>query len=527
MPQDALNSVLPLTRIKPEEDVSGYVVCESANHFSGSPRVRLTFLHRAEWVCPSGLGSVAQAFGGLVPDLHELIHSHTRFRIFEPFQSLDEQKRLYEHHAGPSKRGSARTFPEHARGQIAVCPQCIDESRRCHGYAIWQRLHLMPGIQACPKHQRALLTCSVCNAKPHRTIPPSRPSSKCHCGRPMKPFVDLNPKGEQATIAIAQMADDLQRGKVTPQISSTSVQNAIRAECRIGLEGRATLDTLAEQLIASVGLDVFENAGIGTETLSRLAGSHRQSNPLRNPIQHLLVIYGVFGGWEGLYKSLGDASDSLDWSPTESPKVAHVGDGSRISHLRGEAYVAYVQSLPECEISIMRERSRNWLLKQLAANPRLRRADLHSSSAAVRFLRTVDADYLNQELPPLKVPMHTCDVETLSQRIRGLESRIHRRRQSSLAECPYRRLTRSYLLDDGRFEPSSVLKSPQVVQALKICVDTYQAWRHRAVEELCCKVRMFANLSVYGDEKIYRTLRPKAFRALVAKVAQLLEEQKC
>lgn len=78
---------------------------------------------RAAWVYPTRLANIVAAFGGYLPDLADVIQSHTRFRLHRPFLNEQQARILYEHHARAAASGIAAVVgmsAGSARGRLST-----------------------------------------------------------------------------------------------------------------------------------------------------------------------------------------------------------------------------------------------------------------------------------------------------------------------------------------------------------------------------------------------------------------------
>ena len=190
-----------------------------------------TSLSRPGWAFPSGLESLVSELGGGLPTLAEVISNHTRYSLYKPFLTDADQAELLKHYTGTGRRGIASLVGgvAGARSRMAVCAACIEEDTKGHGYAVWRRLHLMPGIVACHIHQSPLLTfCDVCESGHRRERTNWKPRSVCVCGGALRPVGAISSVEIDASIAIARMADQILRGTAGADISSLSITHALR-----------------------------------------------------------------------------------------------------------------------------------------------------------------------------------------------------------------------------------------------------------------------------------------------------------
>ena len=471
---------------------------------------------RPGWAFPSGLDSLVAELGAGVPDIDVVIDSHTRFPLHAPFLTPADQGALREHYKGRTKRGVAAHVGMISRGlrsRMAVCLDCVQLDSKENGYSIWRRLHLMPGIFACPLHERPLLTfCDSCESGHRRTRTNWRPSMRCICGGPLKPLERLEMKELDAAIRIANMADKILRTEVKIEVSATTITSALSHH--FGGRGHEARARLADALEQSLGMRSLSLLGVSTRTIKRLLGTSNECSAVRNPVQNLAAIYAAFG-------NLGDFSARLALvkKPAKEP-FAEVVDiktlaRRRCRRLKGEKYLAWVDGLSESERSSLKFSSRRWLLNQIAEHPGIGRSGLWrqvGNYSALRYLLHVDRVWFDSLLPAAR-QRHKCVTKELMhlEVVERLKEHINRRYALSLSGRPWQRVTKTFLLTGAASESSGSLaiESEEIVALLATYIETPAMRLKRLTKMVCGEVTRRRPGHPFGDETTYSGLNHK------------------
>lgn len=508
--------------ILPEEDITGFVVRQSFERSQGRYLMRgdpeAVTTERPGWAFPSGLTSLVTELSTGLPDVDGVLKSHTRFRLYRPFLSPAEQGALHEHFTGRAMKGIAARVGMTNRGsrsRMAVCLDCLKIDSKENGYAIWRRLHLMPGILACPLHERPLFTfCESCESGHRRMRTNWRPSPLCVCGASLKPVERLETKELEAAIGIANMADQILRGATNMEVSATAISGALSHH--LGGRSREARGRLTEALNHALGSRGLSLLGIGARTIKRLVGSSAECDSIRNPIQNLSAIYAVFGGF-GNFAALPEVDKK---PPVDAQVGMEVIDIRRLKrknrrHLKGPKYRQWVVGLPSEERAALKIASRRWLLKLIQEHPSIGRSAVSrkpGNYSALRFLRHFDSAWFDDLLPVARSGQQRATKElTHLDEVERLKEYINRRYDLSLKVRPWQRITRTFLLTGAASEssPNLVMKSNEIKTILESYIETPAGRLKRLTEMICGEVGRRSPGHPFGNAMTYSSLNDR------------------
>jgi hypothetical protein len=115
---------------------------------------------------PGNLDSLNSRAAAHWGDVESIIHDHTIFPVFCPFQSESRIAAVETLMRSPSV-GSIKyqlgllTSRFGAEHPLRACLYCMAEDRNTHGVAYWHRTHQWPGVLLCPTHGCALSECPI------------------------------------------------------------------------------------------------------------------------------------------------------------------------------------------------------------------------------------------------------------------------------------------------------------------------------------------------------------------------------
>lgn len=164
----------------PFEDELTYSILARANaHFcscSHKTWLELTLKNRcaiATLDFPSHIDELSKLFFLSKISSQNLIFQHTLFPLFSPFITQERKDKCLNWMKGKSNGGThlmsgwaASRLPK--LQSIRYCPICITEQINSLGEAYWQRIHQVPGLATCTKHNCILEGVSHLNHKRHR-----------------------------------------------------------------------------------------------------------------------------------------------------------------------------------------------------------------------------------------------------------------------------------------------------------------------------------------------------------------------
>jgi hypothetical protein len=112
---------------------------------------------------------------GISPE--KLISKHTILPVFRPFISELHYRKILDNLITGSTNSSANRSGINAsllnwRSNYYICPVCWDEQQTSFGYAYWNRLFQLPGVNCCIKHHCELVDTGISHtpAKKHHFV---------------------------------------------------------------------------------------------------------------------------------------------------------------------------------------------------------------------------------------------------------------------------------------------------------------------------------------------------------------------
>ncbi|WP_224028202.1 hypothetical protein [Paraburkholderia caribensis] len=310
------------------------------------------------------------------------------------------------------------------------------------------------------------------------------------------------------SIDIATMVDDLLHEKAPRLLTAKNLSAAIRSHLGQG-SGEGLRRRLHDALCSTVGEKTVEQMNISAVTLDRFVGKRAHMRPISNPIQSLLVIRALFGGWEGLERAM-DLTD-----PDEvlgRPRLLFKRGERNVQALRRKRYSEFYHSLPEPEALALRNKYRQWLRDILDQDATLARKDLPKFAgyySAINHLMSIDGDWFETMLPnriARKSGPRFLEDETkkmqVAERVEQVIANIFARRDLAIETNPLSRITKSYLISavGSIYENRGVKDDPDVEKALNDCIDTYESLRTRITLDIVKRVRVRDSRHRWADE---------------------------
>lgn len=515
-----------LLRIQEEEDIVGYVTGQALNSFEGrrllgggvNPETRIG------WVFPTGLRGVVDSYKGILPDVDFVVRRHTRVPLYIPFLTKVDAARVHEHHVGQFVPGIAALLgmgTGHTRGVQAICPECLADDIKRYGYPLWRRLNLMPGVTSCPLHKRETLRfCNLCCSGTRRYYATARPSSRCVCGASLQPVRKLHSWWEEEmSIGVANMAFQMLRDEAPSNLGPSMLRHAIHGH--LGGDGmsNAGISRRLEECLRDFFHDSdLASRGFGRGTMMRLSHRNESIPFVRDPILILTALWVLFRGWPC------DAEPRLLQT---KPKGKRSGNRS----LRGDRYVAHIDSLPKSEAEALTTKYRIWLQGHLRAQPDLLRTELQAipgSTAALRHFKVIDGQWFDETLPVRRRSNRARGLQSMEQekRVEKLVQSIEERHRDSTEKQPFRRISRSFLLNHSKGVSAKAWRylDSRVIEALEKCSDSSESWRERVTRHLCVRVRAISHGHDYGKLSTYEGLSQERFIKHVTMVKKWIQE---
>jgi hypothetical protein len=332
------------------------------------------------------------------------------------------------------------------------------------------------------------------------------------------------------SIDIATMVDDLLQDKAPRSLTSKNLSAAVRGHLGQG-SGEGLRKRLHDALCSTVGEKTVKQMNISAVTLDRFVGKRAHMRPISNPIQSLLVIRALFGGWECLERAMDlTGPDEVLGRPRRPFK-----QGERnIQTLRRKRYSEFYHSLPEPEALSLRDKYRQWLRDILDQDATLARRDLSKFAGyfpAMKHLLSIDRDWFETMLPnriARKSGPRFLEDETkrmqVAERVEQVIANIFARHDLALKTSPLSRITKSYLIFavESIYGNRGVKDHPDVEEALNNCIDTFESLRKRITHDIAKRVRVRDKRHRWADESWWDARPKEAFRSHATKARRWL-----
>lgn len=175
-----------------------------------------------ELIVPAAaIQALAPKLSGEVKDTTAmLVRENTLLPAFAPFLGNDGQSVEQEIPVGSHYDGLGR-IPKRVVGEYGgshrFCPNCLREDIALHGTGFWHRCHQVPGVRACWKHGKSLISnCPICRRPVSRLKALlSLPWRPCPCGWAPADHATSEPASE-AEKRYADFAHDLIEKNLAP-----------------------------------------------------------------------------------------------------------------------------------------------------------------------------------------------------------------------------------------------------------------------------------------------------------------------
>jgi hypothetical protein len=210
------------------------------------------------------------------------------------------------------------------------CPSCVEEDAKSFGESYWHRLHQIPGVETCPKHEVFLENSSAGarNRKnPSEYLPAEQVISKCH---PLRPL-NLSDTFQQILLNIARDAAWLlsERGKgITAELTRKRYTELLRDHGFASVSGIVYCRRLLKALKDHYTDEVLNKLRCGfNETSTSWPAqivSALNRDIVHHPLRHLLLIQFLGCTAETFYEAGGNSKPFGDgpW-PCLNPVCRH------------------------------------------------------------------------------------------------------------------------------------------------------------------------------------------------------------
>ncbi len=261
---------------------------------------------------PSNLRNLTLALPAGSPyTVEKLIYQHTLLPYFAPFLHPKQFRQVsadMEGSRGPAihMRSGLMASVVQPPEWLRFCPECAQEDKQQFGESYWHRLHQIPGVEVCPKHQVRLLDSQV------RVQNPATRHEFITAGQgiklPKSQSYTLKDLHHNILLKIAQNAAWLLEEHISP-LGLTILLKRYRellAERNLATyNGRVRVSKLLEEFKRFYPEDLLQRlqCKIDTESehnwLLRLVRSPKGS---QHPLRHLLLIQFLGHNAESFFK---------------------------------------------------------------------------------------------------------------------------------------------------------------------------------------------------------------------------------
>lgn len=228
----------------------------------------------------------------------ELINQHTLLPFYAPFLSENRAQAVRDHmrfedgaQVGPritrTRQGQKTNF-------LRYCPECAKEDREVLRETYWHRLHQLPGVEACHRHNVFLEDTEFTwwNGSNYAEAIAAEPSVKESSSRKL----DTANAVHIIHAKIAQIASFIFteiKDSIDCEILAGRYQNLLLSQGLAHFNGDVRITELIRKIKAYFPAEVLTKLGCelraGKSWVSRLL-SKRQSDDLQHPICHILLL---------------------------------------------------------------------------------------------------------------------------------------------------------------------------------------------------------------------------------------------
>jgi hypothetical protein len=521
-------------RIRKGEDINGFLMGHATRKIGRGDVVDLRKDY--SWLHSKRLGKISDYFFAEVPNAEELISHHTRFNVYSPFIDDEMAGSLYDWylHGGDRPAITGCFKNRRVKGRLKFCEECVCDDLNSHGYSIWRRMHLMPGIDVCVIHSRRLVTlCEICEFKYSKYLVAWTPELRCICGGHLKPVVGMGHANENITfeIAVANLAGDLASRNGPPDLSPEKISAEIRNHFG-DMSLRSLRRGFRELILDTAGEAAAEIVGVTDEAVDKFIGVDSGAGLVRNPLKSLIVVQAFWGGWGCLTQPTNyDRATSTKQRVTRN---AMWGEKSLEGRRRSE-YASLFNASSHSERQLLRSKYRSWLMEIVDTKPSVRRKELLKYKGywpAIRHLLSVDSDWFDEMLPRRSTLVRNHDGRPVtyaisSRHIEGIVRQIYAMQNLAVTTRPTFRIGIRYLtLPFGaNFVSSVTFAHPDVQKALNACKDTYDSHRLRITRHIVELVGRLNPNHRWADESVWAAYSNHSFNSARTLALKWLREK--
>lgn len=231
-----------------------------------------------------------------IPSIHplsraDLLQELTLFPIFAPFLDPARADKLAEElWSNAGQHRVRRSHATHRTQGFRACPKCLAEDIACDGEPYWRRVHQVPGVVVCSKHQVFLLQTEVANPTEERQLYRTPPEE---LARSQATELDCRIPSQKDLLWVAQAAVwllGLKDWRVRPEAWLALYRSQLAALGLIEFASTLRFRELVSRLDNRFPLEFLRQLGCsgsnGPELIARAA---TRLPGLRPPLHHILV----------------------------------------------------------------------------------------------------------------------------------------------------------------------------------------------------------------------------------------------
>jgi hypothetical protein len=447
-------------------------------------------------------------------DMDSWLNGHTLLPLLTGFLPDDRKRRLVEHHLGQAQIGMWALAGLHgsSRSRRGICTECLKEQYADWGFGIWQRLFFMASVFACPRHGRPLFTfCAACESgKESASL--WRPSLQCHCGRSLRPLVELDDRMLEVSAENAKALTHVLNQGLPTGVNSLTIVGALANRFKSNSVG------LKSALCDAVGEGVLQLYGFQDYTYRRLSGDSVKLRRIVNPVQIMLVIQTLLGGLSQVVPNAAPTMKCLEeeLGPTAGPLGAAGSTQSKFS----EKHRQTIKAWSAAKTHKRTERYRQRLLEKLSLYPGASRRELHrlGLGRVILHLRVADYEWLERNLPKKRSTSNGSGKSRLldefmpTERIRSIVLAIHKMYLRLLSTAPTQRIRMTQLLADTPFrnDVRHLHSVPEIAFVLDAMADSDERFLSRKALVLSRLAERNRPHNHYSDPNWYTANGPKS-----------------
>lgn len=340
-----------------DELITGLIARAIDNYGLDDDKLALKFIFCNPYVVPSILmqGHVSELLNqiqhlwNISPE--RLIANHTVLPIFKPFISELNFKSILENLITGRKNSSANRSGIVAsllnwRSNYFICPVCWDEQKASLGYAYWNRLFQLPGINCCLKHQCELIDTGISHT-------PTRKHQFVSTKEYVKPTVEVK-RAARRDFVLAHSAKQLLTIELPSVNDWTGYYKYLATKNGYTVGRRIDHKAIARTVESYWGKNWLSEQGLALgEERSWLLDIFRKHRKSFSFLQHL-IVWQAFENKELDVKSICKKANSLSLSKDRTHKYKKCENAETLNKYR-EEWLTLIKSNSNLSLKELRQ----------------------------------------------------------------------------------------------------------------------------------------------------------------------------